>query len=177
MPAFPQERNRAINEGVKFLILTQPLDYVVNENNVLKGVVVAPSRLGKSDKSGRRTPQIIPNCTYVVEVDLVIEALGQIPCDNISKIFPGLKFDNNGLIVNLKDSRATDRERIYAGGDIVNGGSTAVQAIADGRQAAEEIHRYLEKNKWNNLFEINVDSKKLIKYNEKWIKKKCQKYR
>jgi NADPH-dependent glutamate synthase beta subunit-like oxidoreductase/2,4-dienoyl-CoA reductase-like NADH-dependent reductase (Old Yellow Enzyme family) len=147
MPAFPQERNRAINEGVKFLILTQPLDYVVDENNVLKGVVVAPSRLGKSDKSGRRTPQIIPNCTYVVEVDLVIEALGQMPCDNISKIFPGLKFDNNGLIVNLKDSRATDRERIYAGGDIVNGGSTAVQAIADGRQAAEEIHQYLEKNK------------------------------
>ena len=146
MPAFLQERDRALNEGVKFLILTQPLDYITDENNILKGVLVAPTRLGEADQSGRRQPQIIPDTKYIVEVDLAIEALGQVSSDNINGMFPSVRFDKNGLIITRKGSTATEREGVFAGGDVINGGTTAVQAVADGRKAAEEIHKFLKSN-------------------------------
>ena len=141
IPAFPQERDKALNEGIQFLIMTQPLDYKIDENGILTGVKVAPTRLGEPDQSGRRSPQIIPDTKYTVEVNLVIEALGQKSLENISHIFPGINFSKNGLIITKKGSTATEREGVFAGGDAVNGGTTAVQAVADGRSAAEEINR------------------------------------
>jgi len=147
IPAFPQERDEALREGVQFLIMTQPLDYITDENSKLVGVQVAPTRLGKPDESGRRKPEIIPDTKYIVEVELAVEALGQKSPENIAKILPGIKFDKNGLILTKSESTATHRNRVFAGGDAVNGGTTVVQAVSDGHRAAEEIHILLSEKK------------------------------
>ena len=75
-------------------------------------------------------------------VDLVIEALGQKPADNLSEILPGVTFTSSGLI-EVEEGFQTMRPGVYAGGDLVNGGTTVVQAVAEGRQAAEAISAFL----------------------------------
>ena len=81
-----------------------------------------------------------------VKVDMVIEALGQKAPDNLSDMLPGIKLTENNLVALEKDSQRTSRPGVYAGGDLVNGGLTAVQAVADGIRAADEIDKYLKED-------------------------------
>jgi len=141
MPAWSAERNRAINEGVHFLILTQPVGFN-STNGKLTGIKVCPTRLGEPDKSGRRRPETVESSAYVLDMDIVVEAIGQEPPENIGELLPGVELDN-GLIRTEKGALATSRPGVYAGGDFVRGASTVVAAVADGMAAAIEINKFL----------------------------------
>jgi NADPH-dependent glutamate synthase beta subunit-like oxidoreductase/2,4-dienoyl-CoA reductase-like NADH-dependent reductase (Old Yellow Enzyme family) len=142
MPAWSAERQRAINEGVHFLILTQPLEYI-STNGKLTSIKVCPTRLGEPDASGRRRPEPIETSAYELDMDVVVEAIGQSPPEEISEILPGVELAN-GLIETKEGSLATSRQGVFAGGDLVRGASTVVAAVADGMKAAEEIDEFLK---------------------------------
>jgi 2,4-dienoyl-CoA reductase (NADPH2) len=141
MPAWSAERDRAIEEGVHFLILTQPIGFN-STNGRLTGIKVCPTRLGEPDKSDRRRPEPIESIAYVLDMDIVVEAIGQESVENIEKILPGVEL-KAGLIRTNNGTQATSRPGVYAGGDLVRGASTVVAAVADGMAAAKEIDEFL----------------------------------
>jgi 2,4-dienoyl-CoA reductase (NADPH2) len=142
MPAWSSERDRAINEGVHFLILTQPLGFNSIDSK-LKSIKVCPTRLGEPDRSGRRRPEPIESSAYELDMDIVVEAIGQSSPEEIKEILPGVEL-TNGLIRTKEGSLATSRPGVFAGGDLVRGASTVVAAVADGMKAAKEINEYLK---------------------------------
>jgi NADPH-dependent glutamate synthase beta subunit-like oxidoreductase/2,4-dienoyl-CoA reductase-like NADH-dependent reductase (Old Yellow Enzyme family) len=137
LPAWPREVDKALKQGVHFLILNQPMEYV-EENGRLTGIKLSHTQLGELDASGRPAPVILPNSEYVFPVTLSIEATGQKISQDIIAGLPGVEFDK-GRIKTLKGSYATTRPKVYAGGDIINGGKTVVQAVKEGLDAAKEI--------------------------------------
>ncbi len=141
MPAWSAERDQAINEGVHFLILTQPVGFN-STNGKLTGIKVCPTKLGEPDKSGRRKPETVESSAYVLDMDIVVEAIGQEPIENIGEILPGIEL-KAGLIRTNEGTLATSRPGIYAGGDFVRGASTVVAAVADGLAAANEMIEFL----------------------------------
>lgn len=143
MPAWSAERDRAIRAGVHFLVLTQPLEYN-STNGRLTGIKLCPTRLGEPDASGRRRPEPIESSDYSLDMDMVVEAIGQAAPKDIERALPGVEFDG-GLIRTQGDSLATSRKGVFAGGDLVRGPSTVVAAVADGMKAAREIDLFLQK--------------------------------
>jgi NADPH-dependent glutamate synthase beta subunit-like oxidoreductase len=143
MPAWPQERDEAVRAGVNFLILTQPLAYVTGEEGRLTGLKVVRTKLGEPGPDGRRQPKDIPGTEHVIPADLVVEALGQKVEDEVKAALPGVEFTRGGRIVTAEGTLATSRPGVFAAGDIVNGGTTVVQAVAEGARAAREIHQFL----------------------------------
>lgn len=146
MPAWQKERDAALEKGVHFLILSQPLDFVT-DNGHLKGLKIARTELGEPDASGRRRPVIIPNSEYIFPVDHVIEAIGQRIEEDTKKALGNLKMNNNGWI-KVNEQFQTSIENVFAGGDIINGGTTAVKAVAEGMKAAVEMDKWLGKGKF-----------------------------
>jgi NADPH-dependent glutamate synthase beta subunit-like oxidoreductase len=142
MPAWPAERDEAMGLGVHFLLLTQPLGYVTDEGR-LRGVRIARTVLGEPDASGRRKPVPVQGSESVLEADLALEALGQELPPGMEVLIPGVALTGDQLI-KIDEHGHTSRSGVYAGGDIVNGGTTVVRAIADGMRAAEAIDAYLE---------------------------------
>ena len=157
MPAWSVERERAINEGVHFLILTDVLKFTPDKNirgGKLSSITVCPTKLGEPDKSGRRKPEPIKSSAYQLPMDIVVEAIGQKVPQNIDKILPGVEFfplgdalRRDGLIKTESDSLRTSRPGVFAGGDLVRGTSTVVAAVADGMKAAKEIDEFLKKGR------------------------------
>ena len=88
-------------------------------------------------------PNPMESSAYNLDMDIVIEAIGQTASDNIGEILPGVEFDH-GLIQTQADSLATSRRGVFAGGDLVRGPSTVVAAVADGMKAAREIDLFLQ---------------------------------
>ncbi|MBN1974128.1 MAG: FAD-dependent oxidoreductase [Sedimentisphaerales bacterium] len=143
MPAWQAERDRAIKEGIHFLVLTQPLKFNSSKGK-LKSITVCPTRLEEPDSSGRRKPVPIESSAYDLDMDAAIEAIGQKQVEEIKEILPGVEL-YKGLIKTRKQSFAATREKVFAGGDLVRGASTVVAAVADGMKAAIEINEYLTK--------------------------------
>jgi len=143
MPAWSAERDRALNVGVHFLILTQPLGFNSRDGK-LTGIKVCPTKLGEPDASGRRRPQPVESSVYDLDMDIVVEAIGQESAEEINEILPGVEL-RNGLIQAKENSLATSRPGVFAGGDLVRGPSTVVAAVADGMAAAKEIDQFLQK--------------------------------
>jgi NADPH-dependent glutamate synthase beta subunit-like oxidoreductase/2,4-dienoyl-CoA reductase-like NADH-dependent reductase (Old Yellow Enzyme family) len=141
MPAWIAERNRAIGQGVHFVVLTQPLAYHSKDGR-LTGLRLCPTRLGEPDASGRRRPEPIESSVYDLDMDVVIEAIGQAAADNIEELLGGVTFEH-GLIRTAADTCATSRRGVFAGGDLVRGPATVVAAVADGMRAAREIDQFL----------------------------------
>jgi len=141
MPAWSSERDRAIKEGVHFLILTQPLGFKSTDGK-LKSIKVCPTRLGEPDQSGRRRPEPIESSAYELDMDIVVEAIGQSSPEEISEILPGVEL-TKGLIQTTEGTLATSRPGVFAGGDLVRGALTVVAAVADGMKAAKEINEFL----------------------------------
>ena len=141
MPAWPAERDRALNSGIHFIILTQPIDYH-EENGRLTGIRVCPTRLGEPDASGRRRPEPVDAAAYDMDVDVVIEAIGQAPPANLHALLPGVATANS-LVRIEGDSARTSVDKVFAGGDLVRGAATIVHAVADGMKAGREIDRFL----------------------------------
>jgi glutamate synthase (NADPH/NADH) small chain len=111
----------------------------------LTGIKVCPTRLGEPDKSGRRRPETIESSAYELDMDIVVEAIGQEPPEDIGEILPGIDL-KGGLIRTKEGTLATSRPGVYAGGDLVRGASTVVAAVADGMAAANEIDEFLKQS-------------------------------
>ena len=138
MRAWPAVRDEAVSLGVHFLLLTQPLSYELDEHGRMRGVRVARTVLGEPDASGRRQPVAVPESESVLEVDLALEALGQSLPPLMRGLLPGIELTEDRLI-KVDEQGRTSRPGIYAGGDVVNGGTTVVQAVAEGMRAARAI--------------------------------------
>lgn len=142
MPAWSAERDRALFKGVHFVILTQQFEYIANDGK-LSGVKVCPCHLGEPDESGRRKPLPIKESVYNLNMDIVVEAIGQQSQADIEEILPGIELKWGQVMVNEKYQ--TSIKTVFAGGDIVRGASTVVAAVADGMKAAKEIDTLIMK--------------------------------
>ena len=145
MPAEEKERIETLNQGVHYLILNQPVAYVTDGNDLLKGVKLVRTRLGEPDESGRRRPVAIEGSEWTLEADLVIEAIGNQPEEDSQSGYPNVETNGKKLIVVDPETGATSIPGIFAGGDIVRGPALVVNAVQDGKVAAKAIQAYLSK--------------------------------
>jgi 2,4-dienoyl-CoA reductase (NADPH2) len=141
MPAWSAERDEAMAAGVHMLVLTQPLGYEADGDN-LTGVRVCPTVLGKPDESGRRRPIPQEGSAYTLEMDLVVEAIGQQAPADLGEGLGGVDLEKG--LVTVDESLETSRPGAFAGGDIVRGPGTVVAAVADGMAAARSIIEQLK---------------------------------
>jgi NADPH-dependent glutamate synthase beta subunit-like oxidoreductase len=143
MPAWKSERDGLLDSGVHLMILTQPVDYIVKDGK-LTGIRIARTRLSEPDGSGRRKPEIVPASESVLDVGMVIQAIGQSLSDTVIKSLAGITVSTEGLIKAQPDTFTTSAAGVFAAGDCVNGGETAVRAVSEGMKAAESINAYLK---------------------------------
>ena len=143
MPAEPDERIGAQKAGVHFLLLNQPVDYVTDDQNRLSGVKLVRTCLGEPDASGRRKPEAIEGSEWIMDADVVIEAIGNQAPDQSPEWYPNVKVNDKKLIEVEPETGKTSGEGIFAGGDIVRGPALVVTAIRDGKVAARAIKAYL----------------------------------
>lgn len=144
MPARVEEVKHAKEEGIEFLTLHNPLEYLADENGAVRAVVLQKMELGEPDASGRRSPQPIPGATVTLDIDQAIVAVGVSPNPIVPTSIEGLELGRKNTIV-VGDNMQTNIPTIFAGGDIVRGGATVILAMGDGRRAAESMHDYLSK--------------------------------
>jgi NADPH-dependent glutamate synthase beta subunit-like oxidoreductase len=145
MPAEAEERIEALNCGVHFLLLNQPLDYLTDDQNRLLGLKLVRTRLGEPDASGRRRPENIAGSEWVMDADVVIEAIGNIAPQDSPQWYPNVAIDDKKRIQVDPATGKTSVDGIFAGGDIVRGPALVVQAVQDGKLAAAAIKDYLQK--------------------------------
>ncbi len=142
MPAREEEIHHAEQEGIEFLLLTNPTRILGNKDNWVCGLECQRMELGEPDESGRRRPVPLQGSERVIEVETVIEAIGQKPNPIIQSTTPGLDTGKRGTVL-TNDAQATSRPGIFAGGDLARGGATVILAMRDGKIAAGAIHQYL----------------------------------
>ncbi|MDR2682397.1 MAG: NADPH-dependent glutamate synthase [Dysgonamonadaceae bacterium] len=140
MPARLEEVHHAKAEGVIFMNLYNPVQYIGDEKGRVKQMVLQKMTLGEPDASGRRRPVEIPGALETMAVDLVIVAIGVSPNPLVPQAFHGLNVSRWGTITVHPDTLQTDLPAVYAGGDIVRGGATVILAMGDGRKAAQNMH-------------------------------------
>jgi len=145
MPARIEEINHAKEEGVIFMNLHNPVEYIGDEKGKVKAMILQKMQLGEPDASGRRRPVEIEGATETVEVDLVVVAIGVSPNPLIPSTFKGLQVSKWGTIIVNQDTLQTDLPDVFAGGDIVRGGATVILAMGDGRKAAAAMDEALRK--------------------------------
>ncbi|MBN1676580.1 MAG: FAD-dependent oxidoreductase [Kiritimatiellae bacterium] len=145
MPAWERERNELLAAGCHLMILTQPLGYVTAGENKLTGLKIVRTELGEPDESGRRRPVAVPGTESVLPVDLAVEAIGQTMPGSLRAALAGLRLSSAGLVEVEPGSARTSVDGVFAGGDVVNGGTTAVQGVTEGMRAAEEMDAFLRR--------------------------------
>lgn len=142
MPARLEEVHHAKEEGVQFLTLHNPLEYIADEQGRVKQVVLQKMELGEPDASGRRSPIAIPGATVTMDTDLVVVSIGVSPNPIVPHSIKGLELGRKGTIA-VNENMQSSIPTIYAGGDIVRGGATVILAMGDGRKAAESMDKQL----------------------------------
>lgn len=142
MPARLEEVKHAKEEGIKFMTLHNPIEYIADENGAVKQVRLQEMRLGEPDESGRRSPEPIPGAIKTMDIDQVIVAVGVSPNPLVPKSVKGLELGRKNTIV-VNEELQSSRPEIYAGGDIVRGGATVILAMGDGRRAADNMDKQL----------------------------------
>jgi glutamate synthase (NADPH/NADH) small chain len=147
LPAREEEIVHAEQEGIKFRLLTNPVRYIGNDTNWVKGVECVSMTLGEPDESGRRRPIPMEGSNFVYDCDMVIVAIGNGPNPIIFSSAPDIKLNKWGYIDVNPETMETSKEFVYAGGDIVTGSATVIQAMGAGRTAANAIHKKLSKMK------------------------------
>jgi glutamate synthase (NADPH/NADH) small chain len=148
MPGSAREVANAIEEGVEFVWLASPKQFIGNSE--VKEIEINKIKLGLPDSSGRRSPEIEPNSEYKIKADMVIKSLGFDP-EDLPNLFntKELNVSRWGTIKIDLDTMQTNLEGVFAAGDIVRGASLVVWAIKDGRDVAVQIDKYLKENKIN----------------------------
>lgn len=144
LPARLEEIHHAEEEGVKFMILTNPIRFIGNEEGWVVGMECLKYELGEPDESGRRSPVPIPGSEHIVEVDTVVIAIGQGPNPLVPQTTVGLETTKKGNIVADPATGATSKPRVFAGGDVVTGAATVIKAMGAGRVAANAINELLK---------------------------------
>ena len=143
MPARLEEVKHAKEEGINFLTLHNPIEYIGDEQGAVRQAVLQVMELGEPDASGRRSPVPVEGKTVTLDVDQVIVAVGVSPNPLVPKSIEGLELGRKNTIV-VNDGMQSSRSEIFAGGDIVRGGATVILAMGDGRRAAQNMHDYLQ---------------------------------
>ena len=142
MPARLEEVKHAKEEGIDFLTLHNPIEYIADENGAVKAAVLQVMELGEPDESGRRSPVPVEGKTVTLDVDQVVVAVGVSPNPLVPKSIEGLELGRKNTIA-VNDEMRSSIPTIYAGGDIVRGGATVILAMGDGRRAALNMDRQL----------------------------------
>ena len=143
MPARLEEVKHAKEEGIKFLCLHNPIEYIADEQGAVSKAVLQVMELGEPDQSGRRSPVPVLGKTVTMDFDQVIVAVGVSPNPLVPKSIEGLELGRKNTIV-VNESMQSSRPDIYAGGDIVRGGATVILAMGDGRKAAMNMDKMLK---------------------------------
>ena len=142
MPARLEEVKHAKEEGVEFLTLHNPIEYIADENGRVKQVVLQKMELGEPDASGRRRPGAIPGAIETIDIDMAIVSVGVSPNPIVPESIKGLELGRKGTIA-VNENMQSSIPTIYAGGDIVRGGATVILAMGDGRRAAAAMDKQL----------------------------------
>ena len=146
MPARLEEVKHAKEEGIHFMCLHNPIEYLTDERGAVSAAVLQVMQLGEPDASGRRSPVPVEGQTVTIEVDQVVVAVGVSPNPLVPKSIQGLELGRKNTIV-VNDQMQSSRTEIYAGGDIVRGGATVILAMGDGRRAAANMDMQLRAEK------------------------------
>ncbi len=143
MPARAAEIHHAEEEGIEFMLLTNPVRYLGNEAGRLTGMECLKMELGEPDASGRRRPIPIKGSEFQIKCDLVVVAVGSGANPLLTQSTPDLKLNKWGYIQADQETGKTSKRGVWAGGDIVTGAATVILAMGAGRAAANSIHKYL----------------------------------
>ena len=146
MPARKEEVLHAMEEGIIFKNLNNPVKILGDENGRVRAMECIEMELGEPDASGRRKPIAKEGSNFELPVDTVIMSIGTSPNPRIRSTTPGLDTNKRGCLVVNEDTMQTTREGVYAGGDAVTGAATVILAMGAGKQAAQSIDEYLSKN-------------------------------
>lgn len=144
MPARKEEIKNAKEEGVKFIFLATPKKIISDEKGNVKGIVCLKNELREKDSTGRRIPYPLEGSEFVVELDTVIVAIGTKPNPLIKKIVPDIELTEDGYI-KVNEYFQTSVPYIFAGGDIVSGNATVINAIYQAKKAAFFAEKFLKK--------------------------------
>ncbi len=142
MPAREEEIEHAEQEGVQMHFLASPIEIEGDEEGWARSITCQQMELGEPDESGRRSPVPIEGETFTIEADTVIVAIGSHAHPLVPETTPDLEVSHRGYVA-IDDTGATSKDGVFAGGDIVTGAATVIEAMGAGRRAAESIHRYL----------------------------------
>ena len=144
MPARLEEVKHAKEEGVEFLTLHNPIEYIADEKGCVKQIVLQKMELGEPDASGRRSPVPVEGAIETIDIDMAVVAVGVSPNPLVPTSVEGLELGRKNTIA-VNDNMESSIPFIYAGGDIVRGGATVILAMGDGRRAAAAMHEQLSK--------------------------------
>ncbi len=156
LPARREEIEHAIEEGIEFLLLNNPVEILGYENpddkrdsknGCVIGMKCVKMELGEPDERGRRSPHAIEGSEFILDVNTVIMSIGTSPNPLIKSTTAGLEVNRRGGIVVESETGATTREGVFAGGDAVTGAATVISAMGAGKIAAKAIHEYISSKK------------------------------
>ena len=145
MPARNEEIHHAMEEGIEFKMLSNPIRVIGNEDGWATNLECEQMELGAPDASGRRGVTPIPDSSFIMDADVVIVAIGQTPNPLIRSTTPDLETNRKGCILVKEETGQTSKEGVYAGGDAVTGAATVILAMGAGKTAAQAIDEYLSK--------------------------------
>jgi len=158
MPAILEEIEDAQKEGVFFHYLMAPLEIIGDESGKVKGIKLQRMRLSEFDRSGRRKPVPIEGAEMIVECDMVVPAVGQMP--EVENLSGSIQTDHRGNVVADRHTLSTSLPGVFAGGDMVGADATVVNAMAFGKKAAYSIHQYLRQLKGDEGEECVAEPKR-----------------
>lgn len=144
LPARKEEVKHAKEEGIEFLLLSNPVEIIGDDNGWVKQIKCIKMKLGEPDSSGRRRPIEIKDSEFTVDVDSIIMAIGQGPNPVLSSSSPNLQLNKRGNIIVNEETLETSIENVFAGGDIVTGAATVILAMGAGKKAAKAIDEKLK---------------------------------
>lgn len=145
LPARAEEIHHAIEEGIEFKTLHNPVKIIGDENGRVSKIECIQMELGEPDDSGRRRPIPVEGSNFEMDVDTVIMSIGTSPNPLLRTTTEGLEANKWGCLIVNEDTLETTRKNVYAGGDAVTGAATVILAMGAGKQAAESIHERLSK--------------------------------
>jgi len=147
MPAREEEILNAEEEGIEFKLLTNPVRIIDDGKGWVKAMECIKMELGEPDESGRRRPLPIEGSNFIIDCDTVVVAIGQTPNPLVPQSTPGLKLGKWGNIDADLDTGATSLPGVYAGGDIVTGAATVIEAMGAGKRSARAMDEWIKKKK------------------------------
>ncbi len=145
MPGRDEEIEHAKEEGVRFMLLTNPIEVLGNDDYRVVGLKCIKMELGEPDESGRRRPIPMPDSEFDIQVDSYIVSIGQTPNPLVPRTTPGLDVQSWGGIATKDEHGLTSIDDVWAGGDIVTGAATVISAMGAGKHAAQAIDEYLNR--------------------------------